>query len=383
MKGAHLPLNGPDDSSPGLPLGARRYHLKPIGCIYTYYAGNMVSPRNGRLRADVQNLRVPMLSHPSKNAQSLQALGAEPVRKAQIPKRRVNPPSARPLGAPESSAAKTPSPRRNARHAWNRRLLWLRRWRKRLETAWSKLRAAPPALRTIAIAAAALAVFSVTNFVYHVIRKPTEIFFPVSGTLKKMPAETWRQYAPLFNEYSTATVTPELLAALAQVESAGNPIARTYWRWRLTWHPFEIYQPASSAVGMYQMTDAAFADARHYCIRHHTVVDEAGWSILNSCWFNAFYSRILPSHAIELTAVSLDRNVAQILARRPNVTANSQQKEDLAAIIHLCGAGPAAAFARRGFRLLSGERCGDHSAAFYLAEVNAMKRQFRRLAAER
>jgi len=66
----------------------------------------------------------------------------------------------------------------------------------------------------------------------------------VSGALNKMPAETWRQYAPLFNEYSTATITPELLAALAQVESAGNPVARTYWRWRLTWHPFEIYQPA-------------------------------------------------------------------------------------------------------------------------------------------
>jgi hypothetical protein len=97
------------------------------------------------------------------------------------------------------------------------------------------------------------------------------MFFPVSGALNKMPAETWRQYAPLFNEYSTATITPELLAALAQVESAGNPVARTYWRWRLTWHPFEIYQPASSAVGMYQLTDAAFADARHYCIRHHTV----------------------------------------------------------------------------------------------------------------
>ena len=99
------------------------------------------------------------------------------------------------------------------------------------------------------------------------------------------------------------------------------------WRWRLTWHPFEIYQPASSAVGMYQMTDAAFADARHYCIRHHTVIEDKGWSIWHSCWFNAFYSRVLPSHAIELTAVSLERNVAQILARRPNVTASSPQKE--------------------------------------------------------
>ena len=95
------------------------------------------------------------------------------------------------------------------------------------------------------------------------------------------------------------------------------------------------------------------------------------------------YSRVVPSHAIELTAVSLDRNVVEILARRPSATASLQQTQDLAAIVHLCGAGPAAAFARSGFQLMPGERCGDHDVAIYLARVNAMKRQFRRLAAER
>ena len=156
--------------------------------------------------------------------------------------------------------------------------------------------------RIVVLAATVLAVFSVANVVYQVVRKPTEIFFPVSATMNKLPAETWRQYAPLFREYSTATITPELLAALAQVEGAGNPVARTYWRWRLSWNPFAIYQPASSAVGMYQMTDAAFAEARAYCIRHHTVVQDG-------CWFERFYTRAVPSHAIELTAVFLDRNV--------------------------------------------------------------------------
>ena len=130
-----------------------------------------------------------------------------------------------------------------------------------------------PAIRIVVIAATALVVVSVTNLVYQVVRKPTEMLFPVSGAMNKMPAETWQQYAPLFREYSTATITPELLAALAQVEGAGNPVARTYWRWRLTWNPFAVFQPASSAVGMYQMTDAVLAEARRYCIRHHTVVD--------------------------------------------------------------------------------------------------------------
>jgi hypothetical protein len=250
----------------------------------------------------------------------------------------------------------------------------LRRWRKGARWAWRKLKAAPKAVRIATVTVTALAVFSVTNLVYQVVRKPTEMFFPVSDALDKPPAETWQDYAPLFRTYATAAITPELLAALAQVEGAGNPVAHTYWRWRLTWHPFEIYAPASSAVGMYQMTDAAFADARPYCIRHHAVVE-------HGCWFNGLYSRILPSHAIELTAIYLDRNVAAMLERRRKRVPSPRQVQDLAALVHLCGAGPARAFARRGFRLAPGERCGDHDAAAYLARVDAMKRLFRRLAA--
>jgi len=36
------------------------------------------------------------------------------------------------------------------------------------------------------------------NWVYQVARKPSELFFPVSGTLNKTPAETWRRYSPPF-----------------------------------------------------------------------------------------------------------------------------------------------------------------------------------------
>jgi hypothetical protein len=231
-------------------------------------------------------------------------------------------------------------------------------------------------MRVVVISIAVLAVFFVTNLVYQVLHKPTEVFSPLSGDFNKTPVETWRRYAPLFQDYSTASISPELLAALAQVESTGNPIANTYWRWRLTWNPFAVYQPASSGVGMYQMTDAAFAEARGYCILHHTVVDDG-------CASRALYSRLVPSHAAELTAVFLDRNVAAILGHRRAAKVGRQRKEELAAIIHLCGAGPAKAFARRGFHLLPGERCGDHDIAAYLAQINAMKQKFERLAAER
>src|SRR5438876_5037 len=122
--------------------------------------------------------------------------------------------------------------------------------------------AAPLAIRLVVAAVAVVALWSVVNWTYQLIRKPSELFFPVSGALAKTPAETWRQYEPLFREHSTAIMTPELLAALAQVEGEGNPIARTYWRWHVTSNPFDLYRPASSAVGMYQITDATFREAR-------------------------------------------------------------------------------------------------------------------------
>jgi hypothetical protein len=79
----------------------------------------------------------------------------------------------------------------------------------------------------------------------------------------------------------------------------------------------------------------------------------------------------------------LDRKVAAILGHHRNTRISRQQREELATIIHLCGAGPATAFARRGFRLMPGERCGDHDVAAYLAQIDAMKLRFLRLAAER
>ena len=188
----------------------------------------------------------------------------------------------------------------------------------------------------VCLAVHVLAAFSLTNLVYHVVRKPSELLSLVGGALDKEPIETWRRYEPLFHTYSTSTITPELLAALAQVESTSNPVARTYWRWQLTWNPFAVYKPASSAVGMYQMTDAAYAEAARYCIRGNAVVD-------TDCGFTGLYIRAVPSHAIELAAVYLDHNVAAILARAPGPAASPQQKQDLAAFIHLCGAGPASA----------------------------------------
>ncbi|MGY8662270.1 transglycosylase SLT domain-containing protein [Bradyrhizobium sp. UFLA05-109] len=234
---------------------------------------------------------------------------------------------------------------------------------------------APRMVRIACGVAMLLVVVVLVNLVYHVVRKPTELFFFVGNSLDKEPAETWRQYGPLFRSLSTDTITPELLAALAQVESSGNPVARTYWRWRLSLNPLALYQPASSAVGLYQMTNPAYAEAARFCVRGNAVTD-------TGCRFPGFYIRAIPSHAIELASVYLDRNVAAVLGLAGDVKASAQQKQDLAALIHLCGAGPALAYARRHFQMLAGERCGDHLVAGYVSKVNAMKRQFLRLAAD-
>jgi hypothetical protein len=125
---------------------------------------------------------------------------------------------------------------------------------------------------------------------------------------------------------------------------------------------------------MYQMTDAAFAEARHHCIRDHVVVEDG-------CSLTWLDSRVPPSRAIELAAVFLDRKVTAILARPLKTAASAQQK--LAAIIHLCGANSAKAFARRSLHPIAGERCGDQEVATYLAQINAMTREFLRIEAER
>jgi hypothetical protein len=240
---------------------------------------------------------------------------------------------------------------------------WLRR----------KIAKAPLAVNIAGIGAIALITLVLTNFIYHVIHKPTELLFFVGHKLDKEPAETWRQYAPLFRKYSTSAITPELLAALAQVESSGNPVDRTYWRWRFSFNPFAIYRPASSAVGLFQMTDPAYAEVARFCIRANAVTD-------TGCGFGP-YIRALPRHATELASIYLDRNVAAVLARAGAV-ANPQQQQDLAAFIHLCGGGPATAYARRHFRMMAGERCGDHLVAAYISRVNVLKRKFQQIAAD-
>jgi hypothetical protein len=239
----------------------------------------------------------------------------------------------------------------------------------------------PSGVQVCGVLGVAALLFLAANWVYQVVHKPSELLFPVSGTLYKSPPETWGEYASLFDKYSTDIMTPELLAALAQVEGSGNPIVRTYWRWSWRAHPFEVYRPASSAVGMYQLTDGTFQNAKRFCIHDHHVLEEGRWDDWHSCWFNSLYMRVIPSDAIEMTSAYLDRAVTETLLIHHVRLTTLQQKQDLAAVIHLCGEGAGDLYVRRGLRLTGGQKCGDHEARGYVERVNAMKRLFARLVA--
>jgi len=220
------------------------------------------------------------------------------------------------------------------------------------------------------------------NWTVQALRKPSELLFPVSGVLYKTPRETWDTYEPLFRSHSTELMTPELLAALAQVEGSGNPVVRTYWRWRFGVKPLELYKPASSAVGMYQMTDGTFALARHYCIHHHQVTTDGPWNDFHSCWFNGLYTRLIPSDAIELSSAFLTHSVEEIVRRHVTRKPSLETRQNLAILAHLCGPGLAERYARAGFRLAHAQRCGDHAAQSYLERVRAMRRVFAAIASE-
>ena len=189
----------------------------------------------------------------------------------------------------------------------------------------SRFRRTPGVVQTTVLAGVFLVLFFAVNWTYQVIRKPSELWFPVSGSFYKDPAETWRAYGSLFERHSTAVMTPDLLAALAQVEGSGNPVVRTYWRFSLTHEPFEIFRPASSAVGMYQITDGTFAIARRYCVHRHRVVEEGPWYDYKSCWLNDLYTRTVPSHAVEMTAAYLDVGVTRVLGRFPSCAPRSSR----------------------------------------------------------
>jgi hypothetical protein len=84
---------------------------------------------------------------------------------------------------------------------------------------------------------------------------------------------------------------------------------------------------------------------------------------------------------VELTSAYLDRHVEAALTHLRIRSATLREAQQLAAVIHLCGAGAGEAFARRGFRFVSGQRCAEQDPRAYVTRVETTRAVFARLAA--
>ena len=270
-----------------------------------------------------------------------------------------------------------------ARRGARGRLSAMARWSRILRCAARTMRAVGrrPRRALTLVCCAAPVLWLGLNWGYQVARQPAELPGLFGGAFVKTPRDTWESYAAHFRAHSTAIMTREFLAALAHAESGGSPLARPEWRWRWSWNPFTVYAPASSATGMYQITDGTFAEARRYCIRRNRVMETGPWHDLDACWFNWLYSRLLPGHAVELTAAYLDVAVRELLAEHGRRRATLEQKQTLAAVVHLCGRHRAAGVVRRDFHLGAGERCGSHDVRDYVGRVRRLSQLFARVAA--
>jgi hypothetical protein len=68
----------------------------------------------------------------------------------------------------------------------------------------ARFRRAPRGMQITAGLAVPATVGLAINWIYQVVHKPTELVFRVSGTLFKTPAETWREYGPIFRNTQPA-----------------------------------------------------------------------------------------------------------------------------------------------------------------------------------
>ena len=160
---------------------------------------------------------------------------------------------------------------------------------------------------------------------------------PGRGALVKTPASTWREYGPLFREHSTSGHHARAARRARPGRGCGRPRGADALALALARNPFEWYRPASSAVGMYQITDATFRDARRYCIHDHVVAEDGRGDRDRAGSTASIPRRSEPRDRDDRRAARSGRcpsGARRIASPRP-----PHQKQDLAAVIHLCGGG--------------------------------------------
>ncbi len=216
----------------------------------------------------------------------------------------------------------------------------------------------------------------ISNFIWHSLNHPSQIL-SLFLSFPKSPSELWNSYKDDFKDSATHRMSSEQLAALALVESSGDPFATPPWTFTWSLNPFSLYRPASSAVGLMQLTKGTSLLASRYCISDGEVIDEGEDSFFWRCWQNYFSSRLSASHSIELTAAYLTAQIDDLL-QKDNISKRAQLR--LASTIHLCGKAYARKLIKNQFKLSKQWRCGTHSLYLYTKRVESYEKIFERLA---
>ena len=100
--------------------------------------------------------------------------------------------------------------------------------------------------------------FFALNFLVQIGGKPAEALGMLGLGKSRSLAETWHDYSRDFRRHATEIASPTFLAAMAQVESSGNPLATPKWRFRWSGSAWRWFSPESTSVGLFQLTDDAF-----------------------------------------------------------------------------------------------------------------------------
>ncbi len=214
------------------------------------------------------------------------------------------------------------------------------------------------------------------NLSYQLFNKPTELLRVMGIWKSRTVTDTWAAYGSDFERYSTPVISPQFLAALAQAESSGNPVAAPPWRWQWTSNVARIYAPASTSVGLFQMTDGTYRRASQLCVVDKKVMVRKPWYEFGPCWTRWIYSRLIPSHSIEMTSAYLTWTTYRLLKRARATGVNKARMQTVAAITHLCGERVADEYIRNGFRISGSRTCGSHSLAKYVTRVKAYYNAF-------
>ncbi len=213
------------------------------------------------------------------------------------------------------------------------------------------------------------------NVLIGVVRKPAHLLNPISKFFYKVPSQTWQSYKTEFKQYETDIIDASFLAALAQTESSGNPIATAYWHFSFKQDILSIFQPASSSIGLYQMTLDTFKDAKRFCFSEDGIDVDQNRSNLKACWRNNFRFRFSAADSIQLTSARLDYYTKTAISNYKK-TLSKTTKQQLAAIIQLCGPGRAKDFINGGFSTKRMRPCGSHSVSNYVSRVFKYKKVF-------